>query len=98
VEEKRRFVESFDRVYSDIDGVIWTMEYNIPNAANGYAALERAGKKITYVTNNSARTVESTVGRFTKLQMQVSPEQIWHRLKRLYIICVASISMDLSTL
>ncbi|XP_034489673.1 pyridoxal phosphate phosphatase [Drosophila innubila] len=93
VEEKRRFVESFDRVYSDIDGVIWTMEYNVPNAADGYAALEHAGKAITYVTNNSARTVESTVSRFAKLDMQVSPEQIWHPAQTL-IYYLRSINFD----
>ncbi|KAL7745373.1 hypothetical protein ACLKA6_015387 [Drosophila palustris] len=93
VEEKRRFVDSFDRVYSDIDGVIWTLEYNVPNVAAGYAALERAGKAITYVTNNSVRTVESTVKRFAQLDMQVSPEQIWHPA-RTFVYYLRSINFD----
>lgn len=93
VEEKRRFVESFDRVYSDIDGVIWNIEHNVPNASDGFAALEHAGKAITYVTNNSIRSVDSTVKRFAKVDMQVSPEQIWHPAQTL-IYYLRSINFD----
>ncbi|XP_017063844.1 pyridoxal phosphate phosphatase [Drosophila eugracilis] len=77
-EQRSSFVGSFDRVLSDIDGVLWTMEHNIPRAADGYAALERKGKQITFVTNNSVRTVNNCVRRFAKIGMQVQPEQIWH--------------------
>ncbi|EDW57388.2 chronophin isoform X1 [Drosophila virilis] len=77
-EQRRRFVDSFDRVYSDIDGVIYTLKVNVPNADQAYAALERAGKQLTFVTNNSARNVDDTVKRFAMANMQVKPEQIWH--------------------
>lgn len=77
-EQRSSFVGSFDRVLSDIDGVLWTMEHNVPRAADGYAALERNGKHLTFVTNNSVRTVDQCIRRFAKIGMQVQPEQIWH--------------------
>lgn len=50
----------------------------MPRAADGYAALERIGKQLTFVTNNSVRTMDQCVRRFAKIGLQVKPEQIWH--------------------
>lgn len=77
-EQRRQFVDSFDWVFSDIDGVIYNLDTEVPNASQAYAALERAGKRLTYVTNNSVRTSEKTVRRFAKSNLQVAPQQIWH--------------------
>ncbi|XP_017055366.1 chronophin [Drosophila ficusphila] len=77
-EQRRSFVGSFDRVLSDIDGVLWTLEYTVPRAAEGYAALEKNGKQLTFVTNNSVRTLEQCVRKFAKIGLQVPPDQIWH--------------------
>ncbi|KAH8287720.1 hypothetical protein KR054_011848, partial [Drosophila jambulina] len=77
-EERRSFCDSFDRVFSDIDGVLWALESLVPHAADGYTALERIGKQLTFVTNNSVRTLEQCVRRFAKIGLQVKPEQIWH--------------------
>ncbi|XP_034672285.1 pyridoxal phosphate phosphatase [Drosophila subobscura] len=77
-EQRRRFVDSFDRVLSDIDGVVWSLESSVPRAVDGYAALQRAGKDVVFVTNNSVRTVDQCVRRFEKLGLHVAPEQVWH--------------------
>ncbi|KAH8387328.1 hypothetical protein KR093_006436 [Drosophila rubida] len=77
-EEKRRFVDSFDRVFTDIDGVIFTLQHNIPHAPDAFNALQNAGKPVTYVTNNSVRSVDSTVHNFAKVGLEVQNEQIWH--------------------
>ncbi|BFG01515.1 pyridoxal phosphate phosphatase [Drosophila madeirensis] len=77
-EQRRRFVDSFDRVLSDIDGVVWSLESSVPRAVDGYAALQRAGKDVVFVTNNSVRTVEQCVRRFEKLGLHVAPQQVWH--------------------
>ena len=92
-EQRRRFVDSFDRVFSDIDGVIYNMEVNVPMADQAYAALERAGKHITYVTNNSVRTVSQTVRRLAEANLQVEPEQIWHPAQTL-VYYLRSIQFD----
>ncbi|XP_043659721.1 chronophin [Drosophila teissieri] len=77
-EQRSSFVDSFDRVLSDIDGVLWTLEHSVPRAADGYTALQRIGKQLTFVTNNSVRTVEQCVQKFAKIGLQVQPEKIWH--------------------
>ncbi|SPP88733.1 pyridoxal phosphate phosphatase [Drosophila guanche] len=77
-EQRRRFVDSFDRVLSDIDGVVWNVESSVPRAVDGYAALQRAGKDVVFVTNNSVRTVDQCVRRFEKLGLHVAPQQVWH--------------------
>ncbi|XP_017871101.1 PREDICTED: pyridoxal phosphate phosphatase [Drosophila arizonae] len=77
-EQRQRFLESFDWVFSDIDGVIYNLESDVPDAGLAYNALERAGKRLTFVTNNSVRTLEQTARRFAKSKIQVAPEQIWH--------------------
>ncbi|KAH8303406.1 hypothetical protein KR059_009895, partial [Drosophila kikkawai] len=77
-EERRSFCDSFDHVFSDIDGVLWALENLVPHAADGYKALERIGKQLTFVTNNSVRTMDQCVRRFAKIGLQVKPEQIWH--------------------
>ncbi|XP_017086098.1 pyridoxal phosphate phosphatase-like [Drosophila eugracilis] len=80
-DQRRNFADSFDSVFSDIDGVLWTMKDSIPNSAEGYAALEKNGKQLTYVTNNSVLTEEQRIKRFAEIGMQVLPEQIWHPAK-----------------
>ncbi|XP_022208577.2 pyridoxal phosphate phosphatase [Drosophila obscura] len=77
-EQRGRFVASFDRVLSDIDGVVWSMEHTVPRAVDGYAALQRAGKELTFVTNNSVRSIDQCVRRFEKVGLQVAPAQVWH--------------------
>lgn len=57
------------------------MRHRVPQAGEGFAALQRAGKPLTFITNNSVRTVEETVQSFQKIGMQVTPEQIWYPAK-----------------
>lgn len=80
-EERRRFLDSFDSVYSDIDGVVWDMKHRVPQAAEGLKALQRAGKTVTFLSNNSVRKMEDTVQQFEKIGLEVTPEQIWHPAK-----------------
>ncbi|XP_032308844.1 chronophin [Drosophila ananassae] len=77
-EQQKKFLGSFDRVVSDIDGVIWNMYNTIPGAPEAFVALEKTGKELTFVTNNSVRTVEQAVRHFEKIGMSVRPEQITH--------------------
>lgn len=74
-------MDSFDNVYSDIDGVVWCMKHTIPQAPDAFAALQRAGKPTTFISNNSVRAVEDTVKSFQNVGMQVTPEQVWHPAK-----------------
>jgi len=42
----------------DLDGVIWLSDTPIPGSADAVAALEAAGERLVFVTNNSNPTVE----------------------------------------
>ncbi|XP_017853108.1 pyridoxal phosphate phosphatase [Drosophila busckii] len=82
-EERRCFVDSFSHVYSDIDGVVWNVDVIIPQASAAFVALERAGKAITFVSNNSTRTARAAVRQFAKTGLEISEDQVWHPARTL---------------
>ncbi|XP_026289110.1 glycerol-3-phosphate phosphatase-like [Frankliniella occidentalis] len=47
------FMQQFDTIVSDCDGVLWTPLRGIPHVKEGLESLRAAGKKILFVTNNS---------------------------------------------
>lgn len=47
-----QFMEQFDTIISDCDGVLW-MPLPIPNTREALAKLREAGKKVLFVTNNA---------------------------------------------
>ncbi|CAG9856661.1 unnamed protein product [Phyllotreta striolata] len=57
-EEQTRFIESFDHVLSDMDGVIWTAFKAFPDAPECLTRLKNLGKRITYVTNNTTVQID----------------------------------------
>lgn len=57
------------------------MKHRVPGAAEGIQALQRAGKPVTFLSNNSVRKMEDTVQQFKTIGLQVTPEQIWHPAK-----------------
>ncbi|XP_030378557.1 phosphoglycolate phosphatase 2 [Scaptodrosophila lebanonensis] len=67
LKEQRRFIESFDMMISDCDGVVWLLAGWIPGAGDAVNALRRAGKTIKFVSNNSFRTDEQYSEKFKKI-------------------------------
>lgn len=56
-EEKRSFLDSFDLVVSDCDGVIWEFTGPLAGAKEGLEALQKTGnKKWAFASNNSFST------------------------------------------
>jgi len=45
-------------VLLDLDGVVWLAHHAIPGSVEAIAALRAAGRRVLFVTNNSASTVE----------------------------------------
>lgn len=37
-------------------GVVWNLYAEIPNSSKGFEALRKAGKRLTFITNNSVRS------------------------------------------
>lgn len=79
-EEKKEFINSFDIVFSDIDGVIWSAMPPGPIAgvSEGIKFLESQGKKVVYVTNNSIRPIKEQVDRFHEYGISVKEEDVVH--------------------
>uniref|UniRef100_A0A1L8DZA8 Putative pyridoxal phosphate phosphatase n=1 Tax=Nyssomyia neivai TaxID=330878 RepID=A0A1L8DZA8_9DIPT len=55
-DEKQTFLDSFDVMMTDCDGVIWNLLGSIPDTGKALNDVEAAGKKVIYVSNNSVRS------------------------------------------
>ncbi|XP_037937563.1 glycerol-3-phosphate phosphatase-like [Teleopsis dalmanni] len=75
-EEKRKFLNSFDNVFSDIDGVVWDLETGIPGSADGFEAIRKAGKKLDFITNNSVRPLKSYEKRFKDMNLDIDVSEV----------------------
>lgn len=71
VEERQKFLSSFDMVMVDCDGCIWSLLSPIQGAGDGLRALEQLQKRIVYVSNNSVRSVTSFRTQLEQLGLQL---------------------------
>lgn len=66
--ELSAFLSSFDSVMCDCDGVLYRGSSALPGSPELIRTLkEDYGKKIIYVTNNSAKAREDYVDKFTQM-------------------------------
>uniref|UniRef100_A0A0K8UVS3 Putative 45. protein in thiaminase I 5'region n=1 Tax=Bactrocera latifrons TaxID=174628 RepID=A0A0K8UVS3_BACLA len=79
--KKREFLNSFDRIFSDVDGVVWARDEYIPRAAEGFKALANAGKKFSFVTNNGVRTMSEYAQRFKELGIEFNASEFVYPAK-----------------
>ncbi|XP_055912634.1 chronophin isoform X2 [Eupeodes corollae] len=77
-EEKVKFINSFDLVFSDIDGVLWNLHKDVEGAAEGFQGLTKAGKKLLFVTNNSVRSENALEHRLKDHGINVKNTDIIH--------------------
>ncbi|XP_046748805.1 uncharacterized protein LOC124412727 [Diprion similis] len=75
-EELKRFVNSFDVVLSDCDGVLWVENEPIPGSPEVVRRLKLIGKKFFYVTNNNTKTRAEFLEKCEKLQYQAKLEEM----------------------
>lgn len=66
-EEKRQFLESFDTIMSDCDGVVWDFIGPIPGVDQALPLLKKKGKKLAFISNNGMRTMEEYKRKFLNL-------------------------------
>lgn len=78
IQERKEFVDSFDCVICDCDGVLWTVFEPIRGIADALAALRSHGKTLRYITNNSVRTFDHYAAQFQTLGTSVIPSDIIH--------------------
>lgn len=62
------FLDSFDTVLTDCDGVLWMGDNAIDGSADALNQLRELGKKIFYVTNNSTKLRDEYVNKCRKLK------------------------------
>ncbi|XP_049312392.1 uncharacterized protein LOC125778470 isoform X2 [Bactrocera dorsalis] len=65
--EQKEFVNSFDVVLCDCDGVMWMASSPLPRTGEAVNALKDDGKRVFFVSNNSERPEEEYVNKFTSI-------------------------------
>jgi HAD superfamily hydrolase (TIGR01450 family) len=58
VQELEDFFNSFDQIFSDVDGVLWNVLATIPGTQDGVRSLQKLGKNIVLVSNNTTKSLE----------------------------------------
>ncbi|XP_064555289.1 uncharacterized protein LOC135440176 [Drosophila montana] len=82
VEEQRSFIDSFDMVISDCDGVVWLLVGWIPGTGEAINALKNAGKSVKFVSNNSFRTDDQYMEKFDHIgALNVQHDDVVHPVK-----------------
>ncbi|KAI5637690.1 haloacid dehalogenase-like hydrolase domain-containing protein [Phthorimaea operculella] len=69
VEKFKEFLDSFDHVFSDCDGVIWSVQ-PYPGSGKFFKLMKKLGKTVNYVSNNSIRTKENYEAKFQSAGIQ----------------------------
>ncbi|KAK0166849.1 hypothetical protein PV327_004329 [Microctonus hyperodae] len=76
MEQRAEFLNSFDIVMTDCDGVLWINETPINGAFNTLKMFQLLNKKIVFVSNNSSRSVEGFVNKFRRMDYETTSDQI----------------------
>ncbi|EAA06320.5 AGAP000094-PA [Anopheles gambiae str. PEST] len=77
-EQARHFIDSFDTVLLDCDGVLWTVFDAIPGADKALQLLQTHGKRVKFITNNSVRPFASYRQQLLALGLDVQESDIVH--------------------
>ncbi|XP_063534731.1 uncharacterized protein LOC134744747 [Cydia strobilella] len=60
----KQFLDSFDHVFSDCDGVIWVSQEPLPGVGDFFRLMKENGKTVHFVSNNSMRSKENYIAMF----------------------------------
>lgn len=69
-------VASYDHVLLDLDGCVWVGEQCTPGAPEALAELRTAGKRLAFLTNDSARSPEDYVRKLWSLGLKAALEEV----------------------
>jgi glycerol-1-phosphatase len=68
--------DRYDGFLIDLDGVVWIGREPVPGSAQALQALQEAGKRFAFVTNNPGRPPAAYAERLGELGVEVAAEQI----------------------
>jgi HAD superfamily hydrolase (TIGR01450 family) len=68
--------DRFDGFLIDLDGVVWVGREPVPGSPEALQALQAAGKRLVFVTNNPGRQPAAYAERLGELGVEVGAEQI----------------------
>lgn len=75
-EEVINWIKSFDNIFFDCDGVIWSLYGPIPGSCEVVNKLKENGKNVFYVTNNSLHTRVELLEKTIKLKLNAVESEI----------------------
>ena len=62
----KEIVDKFKVFIFDCDGILWSGTTKIPNAIETLPLLEKLGKKVFFLTNNSSKSRKQYTQKFNK--------------------------------
>mmetsp|Transcript_10417 Transcript_10417/g.36996 ORF Transcript_10417/g.36996 Transcript_10417/m.36996 type:complete len:340 (+) Transcript_10417:136-1155(+) len=75
-DEVARAIKPLECVIFDCDGVIWRGQKKIEGAREAIAGLEAEGKRVLYLTNNSAKSREQCASKLRNFGIEANPSQV----------------------
>ncbi|KAL0268163.1 UNVERIFIED_CONTAM: hypothetical protein PYX00_010214 [Menopon gallinae] len=70
------FINSFDTIFTDCDGVLWVENRVIENSEKTLNRMRQLGKNVYYITNNSTKTREEFVKKCQNLGFDAKWDEI----------------------
>lgn len=68
--------EDYDVAMLDLDGVVYVGADAVPGVPEALAEARRAGMRLTFVTNNAARTTDAVAHHLTELGIEAEPDEV----------------------
>lgn len=75
-ENIKEFLASFDTILTDCDGVLWCGSKILPGSAETIHKLHSMGKQIFYLTNNSTKSRDDYVVKFTNAGFPATKDSV----------------------
>ncbi|CAI2181028.1 5510_t:CDS:2 [Funneliformis geosporum] len=71
------FLDKYDTFLIDCDGVIWHGNNVLPNLREALSVLRKKGKKLLFVSNNSATSRKGYLKKFKKLNIEIHDGEVF---------------------